>query len=141
MTSLVTTNTGIAETNPSLFANVVKAADLAEFKVNKVFSTFEPGELLYINDDLTVTGSASVSTNAFIGAGGTGFAVLGSDSRIGIGTSDQSSSIQVLTSATATLNMHSETASSVISLSSDITGHTTDTSHSTSNRTHLTIGI
>ena len=64
LTSLVTTNTGIAETSPSLFANVVKSDDLSEFKVNKKFSIFEPGELLYINDDLTV-GSTNLVVSSF----------------------------------------------------------------------------
>ena len=64
LSSLVTTNTGIAETTPSLFANVVKANDLAKFKANKKFSIFEPGELLYINDDLTV-GSTNLVVSSF----------------------------------------------------------------------------
>jgi hypothetical protein len=64
LTSIVTTNTGIAETSPSLFANVVKAQDLAEFKANKKSSVFEAGELLYINGDTTV-GSTNLVVSSF----------------------------------------------------------------------------
>ena len=42
-------NTGIAETSPSLFANVILKDDLPTFRVTKKNSIFEPGELLYIN--------------------------------------------------------------------------------------------
>ena len=96
--------------------------------------------LTSINDDLTVTGSASVSTNAFIGVGGTGLAVLGSDRRIGIGTSAPSSSIQVVNYANADLRLISENASSVVTLSRDLTGATDDTATISYNGTDLTIG-
>ena len=64
LSSFVTTNTGIAITSPSLFANVVKAEDLAEFKVNKKTSVFEAGESLYLNDNLA-TGSTNLVVSSF----------------------------------------------------------------------------
>jgi hypothetical protein len=64
LSSFVTTNTGIAVTSPGLFASVVKADDLAEFRVFKKNSIFEPNEILYINDDLT-SGSTNLVVSSF----------------------------------------------------------------------------
>ena len=64
LSSLVTTNTGIAITNPGLFANVVKKDNLPEFRVNKETSVFEPGESLYLND-LLVVGSTNLVVSSF----------------------------------------------------------------------------
>ena len=64
LSSFVTTNTGIAVTTPSLFANVVKSEDLAEFKVNKETSVFEAGESLYLNDNFVV-GSTNLVVSSF----------------------------------------------------------------------------
>ena len=64
LSSFVTTNTGIAITNPGLFANVIKKDNLPEFKVNKKTSVFEPGESLYLNDSL-VPGSTNLVVSSF----------------------------------------------------------------------------
>ena len=64
LSSLVTTNTGIAITNPGLFANVIKKENLPEFVVNKKTSVFEPGESLYLNDSL-VPGSTNLVVSSF----------------------------------------------------------------------------
>ena len=64
LSSLVTTNTGIAVTNPGLFANVVKEDDLPEFRVIKKNSLFEPGEILFLNN-VQVIGSTNLTVSSF----------------------------------------------------------------------------
>ena len=64
LSSFVTTNTGIAVTNPGLFSNVVKEDDLPEFKVIKKNSLFEPGEILFLND-VEIIGSTNLTVSSF----------------------------------------------------------------------------
>ena len=91
-----------------------------------------------VNDNLTVNGTSSITGDAFIGAGGTGFAILGSDQRIGIGTSAPTSSIQVVKDSDANLELISKTTNSEIVLARGL-GSTNDSASITYNGTNLTI--
>ena len=92
-----------------------------------------------VNDKLVVNGDSSITGSAFIGAGGTGFAILGSDQRIGIGTSAPSSSIQAVNYDNTDLSLISENATSSITLSRDLTGSTNDTASIEYDGTDLSI--
>jgi len=91
-----------------------------------------------VNDNLTVNGTSSITGDAFIGVGGTGFAILGSDQRIGIGTSAPTSSIQVVKDSDANLELISKTTNSEIVLARGL-GSTNDSASITYNGTNLTI--
>ena len=92
-----------------------------------------------VNDKLVVNGDSSITGSAFIGAGGTGFAILGSDQRIGIGTSAPTSSIQAVNYGNTNISLISENATSSITLSRDLTGSTNDTATIEYNGTDFTI--
>ena len=92
-----------------------------------------------VNDKLVITGDSTVSGNIFVGAGGTGAALLGPSQNIGIGTSAPSSSIQVVKYTDNELRLISENATSSITLSRDLTGATDDTATIAYNGTDLTL--
>ena len=92
-----------------------------------------------VNDKLVITGDSTVSGNIFVGAGGTGAALLGPSQSIGIGTSAPSSSIQVVKYTDNELRLISENATSSITLSRDLTGATDDTATIAYNGTDLTL--
>ena len=92
-----------------------------------------------VNDKLVITGDSTVSGNIFVGAGGTGAALLGSSQNIGIGTSAPTSSIQVVKYTDNELRLISENATSSITLSRDLTGATDDTATIAYNGTDLTL--
>jgi hypothetical protein len=92
-----------------------------------------------VNDKLVITGDSTVSGNIFVGAGGTGAALLGPSQNIGIGTSAPTSSIQVVKYTDNELRLISENATSSITLSRDLTGATDDTATIAYNGTDLTL--
>ena len=92
-----------------------------------------------VNDKLVITGDSTVSGNTFVGAGGTGVALLGSSQNIGIGTSAPTSSIQVVKYTDNELRLISENATSSITLSRDLTGATDDTATISYDGTDLTL--
>ena len=92
-----------------------------------------------VNDKLVITGDSTVSSNIFVGAGGTGAALLGPSQNIGIGTSAPTSSIQVVKYTDNELRLISENATSSITLSRDLTGATDDTATIAYNGTDLTL--
>ena len=55
---------GIAQTTPSLFAQVILAEDLPVLRVTKQNARFEPGELLYVNSDFS-NGSTDLTVISF----------------------------------------------------------------------------
>ena len=91
-----------------------------------------------VSANLSVTDTLEVDQDVFVGTGATGFAILGTNQNIGIGTSAPTTSIQVVKYGNNEVNLVSENASSTIRMSSAL-GSNDDTATISYNGTDLSI--
>ena len=91
-----------------------------------------------LDSNVQVSNRLSAQEDLYVGAGGTGFSVLGTDQNVGIGTSIPTSAVQVIKYSAADVQLVSTNATSSLTLSRSI-GITNDSASVSYNGTDLEI--